>query len=270
MDWSKAKNILIVAFIITNIFLIVNIEKNIFSNESVPTLKDKYIEDVLKILEGKNIHVEGEIPKTLLTLPVLDVEYETYDDEKMTKLFREKYKAFDGSIEVSNDKLLIYKGEGTENDDVIIEPEKVQDVAEGFIRSLGFMKGDVQYWHTQVIGQSYEIIYKQIYKGTFLEDSYMKVILGLDGSVQEFHRVWLKPGKYGEHKSEIMPSTKALLKAIEKIDSTGGTRIIKDIRLGYRFDAPNWKTVKSGRAFPVWRIVLDDQTTIFIEAYENY
>lgn len=53
MDWSKAKNILIIAFMITNVFLIYHIEKDIFDHHTVVMLKENHVQNVVHILEEK-------------------------------------------------------------------------------------------------------------------------------------------------------------------------------------------------------------------------
>ncbi len=83
MDWSKAKTILIVAFIITNILLIYVIVGEDHVNE--PTLKDDFIEDVVELLEDKNIKVSTQIPKDIPHLNTMVVEYENVNIQKLNK-----------------------------------------------------------------------------------------------------------------------------------------------------------------------------------------
>ena len=53
LNWSKAKSILIIAFILTNIFLAANLLSE--ENKELSTVKDSFVEDVLEILGRKNI-----------------------------------------------------------------------------------------------------------------------------------------------------------------------------------------------------------------------
>ncbi|WZL73080.1 two-component system regulatory protein YycI [Clostridiaceae bacterium 35-E11] len=280
MDWSKAKNILIIAFVITNIFLIYNIEKDIFDNTSA-IVKEKNIEDIIDILEEKNIKVDTEIPKKILALPTLNVAYETYEQAKLDKIFSRKNQKT--SIEnnedaitssIINHKIVQYTNDNPQAHIDDFNPKTARREAEAFIKEHGFMKKDVLYWDTQESGEGYKVIFKQKYKGSFLEYSYMYVIITGSG-VKEFERMWLIPLEMDEKKNDIIPATKALLKFMKEIEDTNKEMIIEDIALGYWFDPSqigltNVENVKSGTAVPAWRILLKDGQTKFIVAYENY
>ncbi|AOT70548.1 two-component system regulatory protein YycI [Geosporobacter ferrireducens] len=278
MDWSKAKNILIIAFIITNLFLIFNIQSNLYENNSLSVLKDRNIEDVVAILADRNIKVEAEIPRILLQMPVLDVEYETYNEEKVVQRFGRggpiSQNNSQEQIEVTKNKIIIYKNNSRDIRIKNINESKAREEAERFIKDHGYMRQDVEYWNTFEEEGQYEVIYKQKYKGYFLEMSYMRLIVTQAG-VTEFERMWLKPLQLGEHKNEIMPATKALLKVMNVLEDWEQETIITEISLGYLFDPSkisltNWENIKSGRALPAWRMTLKDGETIFIDAYENY
>ncbi|WP_168198383.1 two-component system regulatory protein YycI [Crassaminicella thermophila] len=273
MDWGKSKNILIIAFIITNIFLIYNIEKDIFKNNSASIVKEKNIKDVIRILEEKNIKVEAEVPTTVLELPVLNVEYETYDEEKLVDIFgKEKNDKIHKSV--INNKIIRYENYDEKPYIQKLDKNKARREAELFIRKYGFMTKDVIYWDTIKEADQYIIMFKQNYKGSFLEQSYMNVVVNKSG-VKKFERMWLKPIKEYDNKKEIIPATKALLKCINSIDTEDGEVIIKGIDLGYWFDPShisltNSDNIKSGTAIPAWRVILNNGQIKFIPGYENY
>ncbi|SHI16368.1 hypothetical protein [Sporanaerobacter acetigenes] len=74
MDWSKAKTILIIAFIVTNLLL----AHVLFDNENIdePTIKEGFIENAVGLLQSKNIKVNCKIPNTQPSLSMMNVEYE--------------------------------------------------------------------------------------------------------------------------------------------------------------------------------------------------
>ena len=273
MDWAKAKNILIVAFIITNIFLIYNIEQDLYKKNSVVMINDKIIKDTLEILKEKNIQVDAEVPKKIIALPVLNVEYETYNKDKILKRIKSK----DNEkivLDIENNKVIQYKKESSSMCYRDMNARKARNIAEKFIDQLGFMKQDAVYWDTKKVDDKYNIMFKQVYKEDFLEYSYMKVVVSING-VEEFERMWLKPSKTDSNKKEIIPATKALLKCMQDLEQSYEPVVIKDISLGYWFDPSeisfaNAENIKSGTAVPAWRIVLEDKTTKFIEAYDSY
>ena len=84
-DWSKAKTILVIAFIITNLLLIYVLvgENHIYE----PTLKDEFIDEVIALLaEGHKARTD--IPKEIPRLNSMIVEYERVNIEIIkSKLF---------------------------------------------------------------------------------------------------------------------------------------------------------------------------------------
>ncbi|QZY55150.1 two-component system regulatory protein YycI [Crassaminicella profunda] len=264
MDWGKAKNILIIAFIITNVFLIYNIEKDLFMESAASMVKEKNIKDVITILDEKNIKVEAEVPRTILELPLLNVEYETYDQKKL----KEKFYVED------NHKIIKYENYDKKPYMKDLNEKEALREAENFITKYGFMRNDAIYWETKEDGEQYHILFKQKYKKSFLENSYMRVTVSTSG-VNKFERMWLKPLNTDKNKKEIIPATKALLKSMKDMENLQGEIVIKNMDLGYWFDPSyisltNSENIKSGTAVPAWRILLNDGQTIFISAYENY
>ncbi|PAB60168.1 two-component system regulatory protein YycI [Anaeromicrobium sediminis] len=269
MDWSKAKNILIIAFIITNVFLIYNIQKDMYGRDNVLIVDDKIINDTKGILKEKDISVDVDVPKIVIEMEPLDVEYETYDKSKL----KEKLVGESGVLSIENNKLLKYKRSFSE-ENYFLDRETALKTAEEFVRKIGFENRDQEVWHVLAYNNRYEILYKQIYKEMFLENSYMKVIVSTNG-VEEFERIWLKPILKDKSKREIMPATKALLKVMDDLEEVPKPVIIKDISLGYWFDPAqisfaNAENIKSGTALPAWRIVLDNKEVKFINAYDKY
>ncbi|WP_053955050.1 two-component system regulatory protein YycI [Inediibacterium massiliense] len=273
MDWSKAKNILIIALVVTNLFLIYNIEKDIFKESASSMVYDRNITDVIEILKEKNIKIETEVPKTVLELPVLNVEYKTYNEKEVKEKFHIKNEDT-RSINVVNHKTIVYEDKDDQIHIKNIDEEKAIHEAKIFIQKYDFMNGDVVYDKTIKTPEGYHVCFKQKYKGQFLEISYMHIIVNESG-VKRFERLWLKPLKFDENKKEIIPATKALLKSMEEIQNNDEQVRIKKIDLGYWFDPShisltNSGNIKSGTAIPAWRLTLKDGNIVFIPAYENY
>ncbi|WP_129596314.1 two-component system regulatory protein YycI [Anaerophilus nitritogenes] len=273
MDWSKAKNILIIALVVTNLFLIYNIEKDIFKESALSMVYDKNIEDVVEILKEKNIKIETEVPKTILELPVLNVEYETYDEKEVGEKFHIKSKDT-RSINIVNHKILMYENLDNRIHIQNMDEQKAVHEANQFIKDYDFLDRDVVYDKTVKTPDGYHVFFKQKYKGHFLEISYMHIVVNASG-IKKFERVWLKPLQFDENKKEIIPATKALLKSMEQIKTSNEQVKIKKIDLGYWFDPSrisltNSDNIKSGTAIPAWRFTLKDGNIVFIPAYENY
>ncbi|MDW5300061.1 MAG: two-component system regulatory protein YycI [Sedimentibacter sp.] len=76
MDWNKSNTILIVAFVILNIFLLVSFYNNSFSEEYNVMSDEQFVMSVEELLKQKNITINCDIPKDTYILPVLDTNYE--------------------------------------------------------------------------------------------------------------------------------------------------------------------------------------------------
>lgn len=298
MDWSKAKNILIIAFIITNIFLFYNVYKNMNENNFF-YINDETVEDVKKILEERNIFIETEVPKKVPSLPILKVKYETYDGDELAKKILGDYQKIDDKyfdadrnerIEVShNNKFFIYERKLMTSNINKISLEEAKKFADKFIEDYGFNDGSVKYSDTIVKDNGeYEVIYKQSYNGMFLEDLgdvkdeemltrlEIRVTVNNTGIIK-FTKKWIVPDGTKSHAKRVIPSTKALLMAIEDINNVNDNKaIITDISLGYILDVPNfdtlindeWYEMESTYASPYWRICLKNKKRIYIQAYE--
>jgi regulatory protein YycI of two-component signal transduction system YycFG len=177
MDWSKAKNILIIAFIITNIFLGLSIFKNMKQYNYFYSVNGQRIKDVISILEEKDIIVKTDVPKDVPKLPALTVKYETYNGNEMAEKFLETYIEKDKeyvkgneSVKVTfNNKLLIYERKPEIFSLKDISQEQAKKIADSFIEKYGFSGKNVEHWSTtKEQYDEYKIIYKQKYNDMFL------------------------------------------------------------------------------------------------------
>ena len=277
MDWSKAKNVLIIAFIITNIFLIFHIQKDMFNKDALSSRNEDKIKEVIHILEERGIKVETVVPMEVVELPVLEVEYITHDTEELEQLF-----LVDNSSESSlneqltfssNNKVLHYQRSLESVTPGITNEKQAQQEAEKFLKNYGFMGSDVIYWNHSINDKQYKIVFKQKYKGRVLEHSYMECMVSEFGVI-EFERMWLRPIKFGTSKMEIIPAAKGLLKFMDEYEGFEEA-VITNISLVYWMDLSqnaftNWENIESGTAIPAWRIELSNGETSFISAFVNY
>lgn len=270
MDWSKAKNILIIAFIITNIFLIYHIEKDMINQDALEARSEGKIREVVNILKERNIEVEADVPMEVMAMAVLDVEYTTYDLDEVQKTFGEE---FNVSL-LMNDKVLHYERNTESSFELNITEKDALQEAEKFLKKYGY-KDNAILWSSNLSGNQYDIVYKQSYKGRVLENSYMSLVVTDDG-VMEFERMWLKPLNLGDSKIEIIPAPKALLKFMEDNEPTEEENItIAKMDLVYWLDVSqnnftSWENVESGTAIPTWRIELASGEVTLIPAFDHY
>ena len=83
MDWTKSKTILIVALLITNLFLLATYQ--IFPGEAAGD--EELLEtETIALLEAKNIFIKGELPSKHSNMPVLTVTYDRLDSDVLEDL----------------------------------------------------------------------------------------------------------------------------------------------------------------------------------------
>jgi len=294
MDWAKAKSILIIAFIITNLFLGYNIWKDSEAKDDTYIVSDERINDIKAILQEKNIIVKADVPKEIIQLPKLTVKYEIYDRDEIEEKFpgfvsideeNIKYSRNNEIIKVPAHKKSITYTNSIESSSVVeFDENKAKETAYDFIKYHGFLNDDVELWNIKGKDGRYEIEYKQKYKDMTLNDGYMKLKVKA-GVVTEFERRWLKTIDIKTFDKKIIPATKALLLALEDLnkekEKTDNELVIADIDLVYSLhmfsdhesELPNmgWYEVEdnNGVGYLYWIIRLGNNNYIPIEA-ESY
>ncbi|WP_432405757.1 hypothetical protein [Wukongibacter sp. M2B1] len=292
MDWAKAKSILIVAFLITNLFLGYNVFKDSEIRHYAYTISIEKIDAVRELFQEKNIIINADIQEKMKKLPQFTVEYETYDRELIEERFPDftsisddiiKYQKENEIVEVEyHKKSITYTND---NEIPIVEEtdeNRAQEVALDFIKNHGFQGTDVKLWSTKKKYGEYEIVYKQKYENLILDHGYMNVIVR-NGQVIRFERRWLNPLEAKASDKEIIPVTKALMLAIDdlrmKKENEDSEVIIEDISLVFKLDIlefdelinEKWYEINesTGTGLLYWRIFLADQDYIDINA-ETY
>ncbi|NLV88314.1 MAG: hypothetical protein GX021_02960 [Tissierellia bacterium] len=281
MDWSKAKTILIIAFIVTNILLgyvLLSSEKHVET-----TIKDSFVEDVIEILGRKDITINTEIPREIPSLNTLTVEYETIDPyEANRNFFNGEGKTENkepGVIEISfgeeyltitNKKALSYINNSMEEKYLDLDEEKVLELALDFLEQRNYSISDMKLSFIKKYGESFNLEFTKLYNDRYLEKSNTTMIIDSRG-VKTMERMWLNPIDEGEKYIYINTAPKALLSLLSMETTYGKT--IEEISLCYYFDpaeqdfVDNPNTAIRGKTIPAWRVLFEDGTKIIIDNY---
>ena len=281
MDWSKAKSILIFAFLITNIILIsVLLSKE---RQVEPTIKPEFIEEATRILKSKDISIDTEIPREIPSLNSLIVEYETIDISKINQEFFLNQGLIDESEEdtvkilgnnesvwIKNKKKLRYENKEKENKYTILTEELAEKIALEFLRDK---KYDMQYMELSYIKKrenGYYLSFSRVYNERYLETAYINVLVDSRG-VKELESLLLNIESAGETLININTAPKAILSLLSMEEVYGKTII--DISLCYYFNPEgheyieNPQKAKKGKTIPAWRIIFDDGHKVIIDNY---
>lgn len=299
MDWSKAKNILIIGFIVTNVFLIYNIQSRLFDQEQTALINDEYVSNVEQYLEDSDIKLAADIPREIISLPILGVKYKTFDSDSIAEsllgkdykketestpylgLNKEIFKYGEKELIMYGNKRLKYKNMSNDRNSKFIDEDEVIKISNNFLKDINLLQENIkldQIYYGRDSGfegeQVYKLIYNQTYDDKFLGDSYIYVYVNHRGVVG-LETMLLEHEKTNDNKRQVIPATEALMRAMNSIFSENDTPIaIKNIELGYYFSpesymGSDWKSIESGTAFPSWKITIGNGKTYYIEAYKN-
>ncbi|SNS53270.1 Two-component signal transduction system YycFG, regulatory protein YycI [Anaerovirgula multivorans] len=294
MDWSKAKNVLIVAFIITNIFLVYNIQKDAFNRGDLQLINDARIKNVENYLEDSGLQLDIDIPREIVSLPRLMVKYKVFEPKELAEEFLgEDYETLENNVFTSEAKMVqsisnkkfVYKNLMNEAGCYPLDEEGAIEISNQFLKKHRLMQADLelQQIYFGVIEDFgdiplYKLVYNQTYKNKFLAESYVHVyvrhkeIVGIEAMLLEFERT------YGD-KKKVIPATEALLRKMNDIIKDNQEYkdiIITNMEIGHYFNPTDsnlnfttWDTVESGTTSPSWKIVLSNGKTYYVEAEKN-
>ena len=279
MDWSKAKNILIIAFIITNIFLAYVLINS--RNTNVPLVGDDFIKDVKAFLLEKNINIAVDIPKDIPSMPLFRIKYEVYKSQDIAnKFIGEKYttETINGyeyfvngneSVTTKNGNGIFYENTSTipvYND---LTPNKAEGIAKRFIRDKGFLDDDYKLSVISHANDTYFIEYTKVIDNFYFEKSYMRFSISRAG-INRFERYWIESAESDDSITvTIMSAPRALLKLLAMEEAYGKT--IEEISICYYLDpekhigTSDSSNTIGGKATPAWRVIFNDGTKIFLE-----
>ena len=257
MDWSKAKTILIVALLITNIFLVATY--GTMGVKDRPEILDE--EELIELMGQRGVYLETEIPKPPKSMEVIPVRVLRSVDSEVQALL-----ASEGASELFHIKDRI-PGEALLN----IEDLKVADAyieaSVNFITALGFMDENVKLRGLSVVDRDHVLVeFENIYEGKHLEESTMVCSFN-NGELIDLDTLWLKPTGGNKKKVSVMDPAIALL-ALVGDKSLEGQRIVNKIELLYwlNSDKINLEVTVADTAFPAWCITYNEGEKVYFTA----
>lgn len=281
MDWSKAKTILIVALLFTNILL----GYVLLFNQDIAdaTVEDDFIENSIQLLNKKNIDVNTLLPTTSEDLFGLVVEYEIQDPLEINNNFFQgkgnievkgeglqiiSYE--DESLTIVNDKLIIYENKPREKVYAINSEEEAAGIARDFLNDRGISTSDMEISFAKKIGNQYDIEFTKLFDGNYIEATFTNLHLDNRGVVK-MERNWLNMKELGTTPIEISSAPKSILALLSMKEVYGKT--ISDISLCYYFD-PEMQSydidpieTQQGTTIPAWRVQFEDGYKVIIDNY---
>ena len=236
MDWTKAKTILIVALLATNIFLL---GSHAWRHSAAGEPENEAA--LLQLLSSRNITLSVEVPKSQKPMPILQGEYVSIGDEDIRALMGSQ-KEVSGS-----------------------DDEDYAKAAEDFITYLGMMDDSLRVKSVEQSGDRAEVVFESKIGPVEVAGNFMKCTFE-GGKICDFDYHWLKSTGLTQRKAELISAAAALL----TLENEGGDAMeITGINLVYRVPEnaeEGYEGTVSDTAFPTWEICTAAGEKIYVEA----
>ncbi len=237
MDWTKAKTILIIALLATNVFLIYShldrhTERGEMTNEEV----------ILQLMEQRNIELEVDIPNRHPNLRIIQGEYLSVEREEIVALAQGMPLTF----------------------------SDYRSAAEDFLEYMGIFDRETVYESTEMYKDGdYEAVVRFVaeIEGLRIAENYIDIYFNA-GRIIDMKYKWLDNIEIAPRKIETMSAAVALMSLVNQ--EPGVKMTITDIELVYwvpETDLEIGETV-SDTAFPTWEITLKTGEKKYIEAVQ--
>ena len=277
MDWNKSNTILIIAFLVVNVFLFgfIYVSDN-FTEKYNLEEKEEFLNSVKEILKTKNITITCEIPRKVYKAPFLEIKYDTiHPNEEIIKNFIGDY---DGII---NDEILFYENEYESIEIVgmkkiiynnekayiteIKNAEFVDNIISDFcnekkVDASNFIKVN------EIDGDDYKLVtFVEKYKGYNIENAYMKFYIKGE---KVFRFEMQKVISLNERAQITSISAAEALLRLMAIDSIINKEVT-DIQICYyTSEDEDFENINSINVDLVWKVIFSDNTFSYLVAEE--
>lgn len=270
MNWEKAKTVLIVALLITDLFLagvLYADRMRVAPAENAAA----FHRQTKELLKDAGIALEAEIPKDGSSLPILDVAYETDTTDNLNRRFfqgkgrvaedddqRPVLRTARGQLKVLDNRRLIYEADAASN--AFLNEKEAEKKALDFLAERGFPTDDIILFYSEAAGNRRKLMFTKTYKNNYVESAYTEIDLVGD-KVVRMDRLWIDVIYETAEREPLPMATQSLLRLLSH-DSLRG-RTIKKIDPCYYFNPEEQGTVENlshgtrGYATVAWRMELD-------------
>jgi len=267
MDWNKSNTILIVAFVILNIFLFVSFYNNSFSEEYNVMSDEQFVISVEKLLKKKNITINCNIPEDTYILPVLDTEYEIIkaSNELLNQYLGEGVEAVEDVFVYNNENgemLEIIDGKKlrfTMRDKVLGKIENQENITKeinDFIEEKNIDSGGYTENFKHVSDDGCIYIYTQKFNDYSMDNSYMYFFADAEG-IYKFEMQQISSVMEIMGKVRTISAMEALTRLITYDDIKD--KEITNIEMAYySAENENWHNITRINSDPTWKIKFSD------------
>ncbi len=278
MDWNKSNTILIVAFLIVNIFLFgFTYFGDFFEQRFQIEEKEEFIQNVKDTLKLKNITLTCEVPSEVSEAPFLDIKYDIiYPTKELVESFIgvyndtinneiKYYENNNESLEIVGSKRIIYNNKNV-IDTEIKNTENVDNIINSFCEKKNIDLSDFSKVYESDVDDYRLVRFVQKYKGFNLENAYMHFYIK-DNVVFKFELQ--KVVSIKERASIKSISAAEALLRLMTFDSIANKEIV-DIELCYYTNEDkDFESINSIDVDQVWKVIFSDNCYVYLIA-EDY
>jgi len=278
LDLSKAKNILILAFLLLNLFLSYRLWFSPQPLQAGRCLSGEDLEKVRVLLTAAGYELAAPIPRQAPRLSLLHVYREPQQSDALVEMFL----GADVAESVTTNGLTVFAKEGnsvtvTPSGQVVFRSaakrknslasmEENRQLAELFLQERGLWREDLKLDFFRSRGAKGDSFFRfvQTYHGFPLFFSTVEVLVAA-GQVREVTIYRVASQGFSSKEVQVISALEAVQIFVEQ-PSVMPAQKITDISLGYfseDYDAERWETV------PVWRIAGVDGTAVYINAFNG-
>lgn len=289
MEWIKAKNIIIVMFVILNLFLFAY-SGTYRSNSS--TGKETY-EKIIAVLDNKGVELDKnlKVPLNVKDTSLLVMESVFPDEDGMVKFFLgidsnsvlpeynddenvKTYKYNGNTLIIAGSGMVQYlsgvskTGSSSVSDIDYTAGESIPDEFDDIFTAAGLDKSS--YILDKIITEEDHITYCFIekFKGFLIYDNFIKIKLS-DNEIEEVSFFARNAKRLDRSKNMVLSPYHVLLKNYYFVS---GNTVINDISYGYKeIDEPENLVLGTTETFlsPAWRVVVNESEEHYFKAYDG-
>ncbi|MCX7924092.1 MAG: two-component system regulatory protein YycI [Clostridia bacterium] len=237
MDWSKAKSILIITFLVLNVFLLINTGSYYLSDD----IPQKTVVNVEKILRESGITLKPNIPNNVIYDTMITYGVRAFNRVDIIKgLLGQEAIGTGNNKEVlyagkrlifEDEHTVIYKNENPTESIASLEKTVVEELVQKFIEKLGLTPSEyfVDEYLDNSANNEIQLTFRQRFNDYIIFDNYVKAVISKDG-VKYIECKFKEPRDINERESKVPPIHAILLKHFAGMDKT----VITDIDIGFK------------------------------------
>ncbi|UYY99014.1 two-component system regulatory protein YycI [Peribacillus frigoritolerans] len=252
MDWNNTKSIFIMVFFVLNIFLLYQFLEKI-NDSQYESFTESTTEELLKEDE---ISIETQLPKQKLKDQFLIAQSKTFEKKDIQHLKNQNAKIID-------DKKLV----GTFKTPVGMKSEIHAADLDIFLKEYILNGNEYHFWSYDEISQTI-ICYQVADKKMFFNNSKGKVTLYLNkkGEIVSYEQMYLEGIKKFNKPKELESAITAIGALYDNGDIDPKSKVT-NVKLGYYNSLQT--TSVSHLLVPTWWVVIDDETDLFVNAFDK-